>query len=149
MNFLKITLNFLAVVLLIGLVATPMYFAKNFTKVSGVKTQSSFLIVSQIDKFPNLSLVQVGDRYTISYSKIGPSQAFLGVLILNNPTGETQKYTIEKITGEDTVFFGQDLDNQLTQISVPSATSVPISLLSETGSSGNQSVEFAITANSE
>lgn len=143
---MKILLNFLAVVLLIGLIATPLYFAKNFAKVSGIKSDSRYIIASQIDKFPNLSLTQVGEKYTISYSKLGPSQAFLGVLILNNPTKDTQTYRIEKISGEASVFFGQDLENQLTQISAPGATSIPLSLLSETGSSETQTVEFTITA---
>lgn len=147
---MSLILNFLAVVLLIGLIATPIYFAKNFTKVSGVKTQSSFLIVSQIDKFPNLSLAQVGDRYTISYGKLGPAQAFLGMLILNNPTKETQTYWIEKLSGEGNVFFGQNLDDQKTQISAPSLTSVPISLYSQEESTASaQTVEFTIIANSE
>lgn len=143
-HLLKITLNFFAVVLLIGLIATPIYFAKNFTKVSGVKSESKYLVVSQVGKFPGMSLSQEGDRYSISFTKLGPSQAYLGVLILNNPTNESQTYSIEVQSGETQVFFGQDLNNQPTQIPVPSQTAIPISLLSETGSSGSQNVEFTI-----
>lgn len=147
-HFLKITLNFLAVALLIGLIATPIYFAKNLTKVSGVKSVSKYLVVSQVEKFPGMILNQQGDQYIISFTKLGSSQAYLGILILNNPTAETQTYNIEVTSGETQVFFGQDLENQQTQISVPSQTSVPISLMSE-GNSQNQSVQFNITANSE
>lgn len=145
---MKIVLNFLAIVLLAGLIATPIYFAKNFAKVSGVKSQSSYLIASQIDKFSNLSLAQVGEKYKISYSKLGSSQAFLGILILHNPTEETQTYGIAKLSGQGTVFFGQNLDDQKTQISAPSLTSVPISLYSgEESTTSTQTVEF--TVNSE
>lgn len=144
----KIALNFTAVVLLIGLITTPIYFAKNFAKVSGVKSQSSYLVVSQVEKFPNLSLTQEAGKYSITYSKLGPSQAFLGILILNNPTKETQTYWIEKLSGQGTVFFGQNLNDQKTQISAPSATSVPISLYSQEESTvSTQTVEF--TVNSE
>lgn len=145
---MKIVLNFLAIVLLAGLIATPIYFAKNFAKVSGVKSESSYLVVSQVEKFPNLSLTQEAEKYSITYSKLGPSQAFLGVLILNNPTGQTQTYEIAKLSGQETVFFGQNLDDQKTQISVPSLTSVPISLYSgEESTTSTQTVEF--TVNSE
>lgn len=148
MTFTKITLNFLAVVLLIGLIATPIYFAKNFAKVSGVRSQSSYLVVSQVEKFPNLSLTQEAEKYSITYSKLGPSQAFLGILILNNPTKETQTYWIAKLAGVDNVFFGQNLNDQKTQISAPSATSVPISLYSqEESTTSTQTVEFTIRTN--
>lgn len=145
---MKIVLNFLAIVLLASLIATPIYFAKNFAKVSGVKSESSYLIASQIEKFPNLSLTQEAEKYSITYSKLGPSQAFLGILILNNPTKETQTYWIEKIAGVGTIFFGQNLDNQLTQISLPTQTSIPVSLYSdEESTASTQTVEF--TTNSE
>lgn len=145
---MKILLNFLTVVLLVGLIATPIYFAKNFAKVSGAKSESSYLVVSQVEKFPNLSLTQEAEKYSITYSKLGSSQAFLGVLILNNPTKETQTYDIAKLSGEASVFFGQNLNDQKTQISVPSATSVPISLFSsEESTVSTQTVEF--TVNSE
>jgi len=141
---MKIAANFIAIVLLIGLIATPIYFAQKFAKVAGVKSASKYLIVSQIDKFPNLTFSQNGDRYTITYQKYGESQAFLGILIINNPTANPQNYRLEKLSGEDTIFFGEDLDDQITQISAPSQTSVPISLFSENGQPLTQSVEFTI-----
>ena len=142
----KIILNFLAVVLLISLIAAPFYFARNFSQVASIKSESKYLLVSQIEKFPNLSFSQNGDRYQISYTKQGPSQAFLGILILNNPTQSSQTYTIQVTSGLAKLFFGQDLASQLTQIFVPSQTSVPVSLLSDTGSeSVRQTVEFKIS----
>lgn len=142
---MKIVLNFLAVVLLILTIATPIYFAKNFAKVAGVKSISKYLVVSQIEKFPNLTLSQNGDHYSISFTKYGESQAFLGVLVVNNPTSQTQTYSLEITSGEAKVFFGQNLDDQKTQITVPSNASVPISLISDSGSEiGSQVVEFTI-----
>ena len=143
--FAKITFNFIAVILFISLVASPLYFAKNMAKVAGVKSESRYLVVSQIEKFPNLILAQRENTYSISYTKQGSQQAFLGVLIVNNPTEKTQTYSIERISGEAQPFFGEDLGNQLTKIPVPPAASVPISLFSDAGSeTENQTVEFAI-----
>ena len=148
-HFLKITLNFLAVVLLISLIATPLYFARNFAKVAGVKSESKYLIVSQIEKFPNMTFSQNGDNYQISFNKLGPSQAFLGILIVNNPTKNTQTYRIET-AGSATLFFGEDLKNQQTQISVPASASVPVSLFSgPEATAESQTVDFQITAESE
>lgn len=144
MKSFRITSNFIAVLLLIGLIAMPIYFAKNFAKVAGVKSESKYLLVSQIEKFPNLSFSQSGDQYKITYTKFGPSQAFLGIFILNNPTGVTQTYTITTTSGNGELFFGQDLRNQQTTISVPNQTSIPISLISDTGSSDSQTIEFKI-----
>src|SRR3990167_5291058 len=107
-HFLKITLNFMAVVLLIGLIATPFYFARNFARVAGVKSQSQFLVVSQIEKFPNMKLTQDADRYQITFEKMGPLQAFLSVLILNNPTDQTRTYQMSVTRGQTQVFFGED-----------------------------------------
>ena len=144
-HFLKITLNFSAVILLIALIATPFFFAKNLAQVAGVKSQSQYLVVSQVEKFPGMKLTQEADRYQISFAKLGPSQAYLGVLILNNPTPETKTYKLEITQGSAQVFFGEDLANQLTQISAPSQSSVPISLLSDQNSSASsQTVEFKI-----
>lgn len=145
MNLPKITLNFLAVLLLAATIATPLYFAKNFASVAGVKSQSLYLIVSQIEKFPNLTLSQNGDNYTIAYQKFGQSQAFLDVLILNNPTNQTQTYTLETISGGAQVFFGNDLDDQRTGIKIPSGASISISLMSAS-LDNNQSAEFKISA---
>jgi len=147
-HYLKITLNFLAVVLLISLIATPLYFARNFAKVAGVKSFSKFLVVSQVEKFPNIKFAQEGDKYTISFTKQGPTQAFLGILIINNPTSQSQTYAIRVISGQSNLFFGEDLDNQVFQITLPASTSSAVSLVSE-GSSTNQIVKFQITAAGE
>lgn len=144
----KITLNFLAVVLLVSLITTPIFFAKNAAKVAGVQNISPYLIVSQIEKFPNMTLSQNQDRYQIAYTKQAPSQAFLGILILNNPTDSTQTYQLQVISGQAKPFFGEDLQNQLTTISVPPTASIPISLLSSDGNPAQvQTVEFTIKAN--
>lgn len=146
MNFAKITLNFLAIILLIGLIATPIYFAKNLTKVSGIKSESKYLVISQVEKFPGMVFAQSDNQYIINFTKLGPSQAYLGVLVVNNPTDHTQTYSLDP---SNTVFFGQDLDNRLTQISIPPKTSVPISLFSDESQDLEQQVEFTITASSE
>lgn len=147
MNFFKVILNFLAVVLLISLIATPFFFAKNFSKIAGVKSESQFLVVSQVEKFPGMEFSQEANSYRISFKKQGPSQAYLGVLVINNPTDKTQTYSLDTL-GETKVFFGEDLNNLTTQMSVPSSVSVPISLLS-TGESPaeSQTVEFKIEVN--
>ena len=141
-HFLKITLNFSAVVLLVALIATPIYFARNFAKVAGVKSESKYLIVSQIEKFPNMTFSQNGDNYQISFNKLGQSQAFLGILIVNNPTNSTQTYRLDS-TGSAKLFFGEDLKNQQSQISVPASASVPVSLYSESADL-SQTIEFTI-----
>lgn len=144
-HLLKITLNFLAVILLISLIAAPVYFARNFAKVASVKTEAQFLIASQVENFPNLTMNQVGDRYQITFTKQGPSQAYLQVLILNNPTGQTQIYQLENLVGTAIVFFGQDQNNLYTQVPVPSLTSVPISLFSPAQDpTSTQTIEFTV-----
>ena len=144
-HLFKITLNFLAVVLLISLIATPFFFAKNFSQIAGVKTVTPYLVISQIEKFPNLTFSQNGNQYTINYTKYGNNQAFLGILIINNPTDRTQSYSLVTTSGQAKVFFGEDLQNQITSISIPSSASVPISLYSEQETLGeNQTVEFTI-----
>ena len=130
-NLLKIVTNFLAVVLLIGLIATPIYFAKNFAKISGVKSESNYLLVSQIEKFPNLSFSQNGQNYSITYTKYGPSQAFLGVFLINNPTNQAKTYIIETTTKSAELFFGENLENRQSQVLVPAGSSVPVSMISE------------------
>ncbi len=146
-HFLKITLNFSAVVLLLALIATPFYFAKNVSRIAGVKSASTFLLVSQVEKFPGLSFSQKEDRYQVTFEKLGPSQAYLGVLILNNPTESSQKYQLLVKDGSSKVFFGEDLENPLTQITLPASASVPISLLSEDNASSAEIVEFTIQTN--
>ena len=144
-HLFKITLNFLAVVLLISLIATPFLFARNFAKVAGVKSESRFSVVSQVEKFPGMEFFQEADHYQISFTKLGPSQAFLGVLIINNPTNRTQSYSLAVTSGQTRVFFGEDLDNPLTQISIPSSASVPMSIYSSQETLGeSQIVEFTI-----
>jgi len=145
-----IFLNFSAILLLSALIVGPLLIAKNMAKVAGVKSESKFLVVSQIEKFPNLSLTQRENTYSISFAKQGPSQAYLGVLVVNNPTNSTQTYGIEVTNGASWVFFGEDLDNQLTKVAVPPAAAVPVSVFSDAGSeSESQTVEFKITVEGE
>lgn len=148
MIFWKIILNSLAVVLLIGLIITPFYFAQNFVRVAGVKSESKYLIISQVEKFGGMTFLQNASQYQIAFSKLGASQAFLGVLILNNPGAAVQTYSIEVLAGEANVFFGEDLNNQLLTIAIPPQTSVPISIYSGIASGlDSQTVEFTITTN--
>ncbi len=143
-HFLTISSNFIAVFLLISLIATPIYFAHNFAKVAGVKSESRYLVISQIDKFPNLTLSQNANKYTITFTKFAKSQAFLEVLIVNNPTSQTQTYKLES-NGPNKPFFGQDINDQKTQINVPAQASVPISFISPKESSQeSQFLEFNI-----
>ena len=138
-------LNFCAVLLLSALIVGPLLLAKNMAKVAGVKSESKFLVVSQIEKFPNLNLTQRENTYSISFTKVGPEQAFLGVLIINNPTETAQTYTIDTIAGGAQPFFGEDLDNQLTEVAVLASASVALSLFSDAGSeSESQTAEFTI-----
>ena len=144
-HLLIIALNFSAVVLLISLIATPIYFARNFAKVAGVKSESKYLIVSQIEKFPNMTFSQNGDNYQISFNKLGPSQAFLGILIVNNPTNSTQTYKVEVTDGQAELFFGEDIGQREDQISLPSTASVPVSVYSgEEATAASQTVGFGI-----
>ncbi len=142
---MKVVVNFISVLLLFGLITTPIYFAQNFTKVAGVKSHSPYLIISQIEKFPNLTFSQNGENYTINYTTLGPSQAFLGILILSNPTEKTQTYNLDTTPGGTKLFFGKEIKNQQTKISIPSQLSVPISLLSEGNSSESKAVVFTIS----
>lgn len=145
---LKISLNFLAVILLISLVATPIYFAKNAAQVAGVKSSSPYLLVSQIEKFPNLSFSQAVDTYSITFTKLGPSQAFLQILIINNPTDDTQTYNLQILAGQASLFFGEDLQNQITTITVPASASFPVSLFSsKEATTSSQSIQFTIKTN--
>ncbi len=144
-QFFQIVANFSGMVLLLSLLAAPFFFAHNFAKVAGVKSQSKFLLVSQIEKFPNLSLSQSADTYSITFQKQGPSQAFLGILIINNPTGQTQNYSLNVLSGNAALFFGEELLNQPISISVPSTASVPVSLFSsEEATPSSQTVEFRV-----
>lgn len=142
--------NLVAVLVLMALLAAPFYFAGNVTKLSGVagqKTTAKFFVVSQISRFPDLTLEEHNDSYKITFKKIAKSQAFTGLMLITNPTGTTQKYTVEKKTGSATVFFGDDINSLITEISLPSSASVPISILSQGQDTNPQSVEFAISTN--
>ena len=117
-----ITVNFLTIAVLLTLFAAPIYFAHNFTQVAGVKTESPYLIVSQLSKFPNLKFEQIGENYSVSISKQAKSQAFLSVFIINNPTKTNKTYSVNIVSGETKVFFGQDLQNQTTKITAPAGS---------------------------
>ena len=147
---LTITLNLVAVILLITFISGPLLIAKNMAKVAGVKTESKFLVVSQIEKFPNFSLSQKENTYSIFFTKQGSSQVFLGVLIVNNPTDIAQTYSLNEVSGQAQAFFGEDLGSQLREISVPPTASVPISFFPDVGlETDTQTVEFKITAEGE
>lgn len=124
----NIIANFSLVVILVVLIATPMYFAKNFTQVAGVKTQSQYLLVSQVEKFPNLKLNQESENYSVTWNKTASHLAFTGVFILNNPTKTPLSYKIETKNGSAEVFFGEDIENKLIEVLLPSSTSAPVSI---------------------
>ncbi len=146
-HLLKVGSNFFASVLLISLLSAPVFFASHFVKVAGVKTESKYLLVSQAEKFPNLTFSQNQDHYQVAFDKLGPSQAYLGIAIVNNPTDKSQTYELKVASGSAKLFFGEDLKNQLTKISLPSQVSVPVSLFSDQESSeSSQTVEFKIEA---
>ena len=142
---LTIALNFFASLLLISLIAAPIYFAQNFAKVAGVKSEASYIISSQVDKFPQMKLEQEGNSYKISFTKQAVSQAYLSVLIITNPTKEAKSYTIIQPQTTTSAFFGEDVNNLQTKVKVPSSTSVPISLIS-TSNQNDQTLQFTINA---
>src|SRR3990167_3065388 len=143
---LMMFVNISSVLLLVALIVGPLLIAKNMAKVAGVKSESRYLVVSQIEKFPNLILSQKENVYSISYTKQSPAQAYIGVLIVNNPTATTQTYNLEIISGEAKPFFGENPDDQLTKIAVPASASVALSLFSSPeASSEAQTVEFRIS----
>src|SRR3989338_9780564 len=110
---LMMFVNISSVLLLVALIVGPLLIAKNMAKVAGVKSESKFLVVSQIEKFPNLALTQRENTYSISYTKQGLLQAYIGVLVINNPTDRTQTYSLNEVSGQAWAFFGEDLGNQL------------------------------------
>ena len=145
---LMMFVNISSVLLLVALIVGPLLIARNMAKVAGVKSESRFLVVSQVEKFPNLSMGQTGDKYSISFTKQGQSQVFIGVLIVNNPTGTTQAYSIGRISGDAQPFFGENPDDQLTKVTVPASASIALSLFSDAGSeTETQTVEFTIVMN--
>ncbi|MFI5205895.1 MAG: hypothetical protein ACHQVK_03050, partial [Candidatus Paceibacterales bacterium] len=92
--------NYLGMLLLVAFLVAPFYFAHNFTQVemvAGVNTQAPaspstlpFVLIPQADKFPNLAFAKNGDIYKISFTKMGPSQAFMEVASLQNPGNSPQ-----------------------------------------------------------
>ena len=142
----KITSNFLAITLLIVLIAAPFYFANNFSQVAGVKSSNAYLVVSQVEKFPQMKLTQSGNNYQVTFTKQNPTQAYLSVLIINNPTNQTKTYILETPSDSAAVFLGNDLDNPVAEIKVPPLAAIPVSIMSSSQPS-TQTVEFAIEAN--
>ena len=120
---------------LTALIAAPFYFAKRSINVAGVKTEAAYLVISQIEKFPGMEFSQKGQTYALSLPT--SADAYIGVLILTNPSNETKSYRLE--TGKG-IFFGENLDDQLTPVLLPAGTSIPLSVLSN----GNRKIEFKI-----
>ncbi len=138
--------NVFAVLLLITLIAAPVYFAENFSKVAGVKSESAFLVISQVEKFPQMTLIQTQNKYTISFEKLASKQAFLAILIINNPTETTKTYQIISNEPGDAVFFGDNINNLAKEISLPKNVSVPISLLATVNNTDKGEIEFTINS---
>lgn len=141
-NLFNIIANFFAVVILVALIATPIYFAKNFAQVAGVKTQSQYLLVSQVEKFPNLKLNQEQENYSVTWNKTDSNSAFIGIFILNNPTNTSLSYRIVTQNGSAQVFFGEDLENKLNEVLLPPSMSVPVSIYA---SASVQTAQFRIS----
>lgn len=138
--------NSLAVLLLLALGASPFYFAKNFSQVAGVKSESTYLLVSQVSKFPGMTFTENTGAYSLKFTKQAESQAYLSVLVINNPTAATKTYNLAGGNSQNTVFFGENLNNLQTSLKVPPDTSVPVSLISN-GTSSVQTVTFTIESN--
>jgi hypothetical protein len=150
--------NYLGVLLLVAIILSPFYFAKNFTRlemVAGVNTQAlpasavtttaPFVLTFQTDKFPNLTFSRDGDNSKIGFTKVGPSQAFIAIANLQNPTGKPQSYTLQVATGSARLFFGTDIASQPTSQTVSANSSVPVSLFSGSeATAASQTIEFKI-----
>jgi hypothetical protein len=80
----------------------------------------------------------------LTFQKQGNSQAFLSVFILNNPTAKAQSYTIQVNSGQASVFFGDDIGNQQTTVTVSPSASIPISMVATNLILSNQVVEFSV-----
>lgn len=135
LHIVKITTNFFAILSLLALISAPIYFASKFTNVAGVKSESKYLIISQTEEFPGMKFSQEGTTYTLALPD--SAEAYLAVLILNNPTNQSRTYTI---VDNDKVFFGENLEDKITVVSLPAGLSIPVSVLSQ----GNTEVEFTI-----
>lgn len=140
-HYLKITLNFSAVILLFGLISLPLFFAANFAKVAGEKTSAEYVAISHADNFPNLDITGENEKYQVSFTPVGAPQAFLGIMTLVNPTDTVKTYSFET-TGEAEIFFGQDPQNRPVKITLPPHAQTSISLYSQSG--GNQSITFTV-----
>ncbi|MBI4037703.1 hypothetical protein HY382_01495 [Candidatus Curtissbacteria bacterium] len=134
-HFLYTLANFSTFMVLAAIVAAPLYFASKFTQVAGVKSQSTYLIISQAEKFPGMKFSQDGTTYSLNLPN--SAEAYLAVLILNNPTNQSRTYQIESSDG---FFFGDNLDEKLKSISLPAGASVPVSVQSK----DNSEVEFSV-----
>lgn len=136
--------NFFAITLLLAIISLPLYFAKNFAQVSGLKNQTDYLVTSQIDKFPNLSLAQNGDEFQVTLEKYpGASAAFLGILQITNPTNTQKKYQIKNLSSGSEAFFGEDSQDRQIEITLPPTTTTPLSVFSSKESQAG-SVTFSI-----
>lgn len=141
-----IVLNSSAILALVLLLVAPIYFANNFAKVAGARNESRYLVVSQVEKFPQMTFAQSANDYTITFTKQASPQAYLGVVLINNPTNSTKSYRLLNKSTEDRVFFGEDPSHELIEIKMPAQTSISISLIS-TGQTQKGKVEFNISAN--
>lgn len=139
----NILLNFSAILLLGALIAAPIYFAKNITKVAGVKSQSPYLLLSQVEKFPQMSLTQTGSKYSLSFTKQAQKQAYQSVFILNNPTNETKTYQISNESESNSAFFGEDISRIQTKITLPAKGATSISIISNSSQSSDM-VKFSL-----
>ncbi len=139
--------NFFAVLLLVSLIISPFYFAKNFAKanmVAGVQTVAPSMLAFQAENFPNLAFSQNEDKYQVSFTKVGPTQAYLGIGILTNQTDTKRTYELQT-QSRAKVFFGQNLEEQKDQTSLSAGASTAISVFSpQEASAASQTVEFKI-----
>ncbi len=126
---LTTSLNFLAILLLITLIAAPIYFAQNINKIAGVKTESSYLLISQTEKFPGMTFSQSDNAYTVGFTKQAQKQAYLSVLIINNPTAQTKSYIIQNRSTTSEAFFGENINDPQRSVTLPAQSSLPISII--------------------
>ncbi|MBI3341502.1 hypothetical protein HY024_00085 [Candidatus Curtissbacteria bacterium] len=148
-HLVTVVANFFGMLVLVSLLALPFYFSSKVVQsgnVAGVKSTSPYILISQIDKFPGLQFSQQSNNYKISFDKISKSQAFIGVLLISNPTNKSQTYQLISQNTTAKMFFGDDLNNQIQMITLPSAATVPLSIYS-VGLPDQETVEFKISTN--
>lgn len=126
--FVNISINFLAALLLLSVILVPLFFVNNFAKVAGVKTESPYLLIPQVDKFPSAIFEQAERTYTVKIKKQSPKQVYLSILIINNPTPITKKYKLINYSEENSAFFGEEISSMEKTVILPSGTSSPISI---------------------